>query len=99
MHGRMYRSSGHVLWRRKNVIEKNQNRLEAAGRTGERRYSRGERVRAEWPQIVPGWQPSCERLPAASWDVAGSGIGKMALYFASWCLFCLDVCATGMCAR
>ena len=50
-----------------------------------------------WPQIVPGWQPSCERLPTASWDVAGSGIGRMALRFASRCLFlfrCLCYCYT-----
>ena len=40
-----------------------------------------------WPQSVPGWQPSCERLPPASWAVVGLGVGMMALCCAVvWCV-------------
>ena len=38
-----------------------------------------------WPQSVPGWQPSCERLPPASWAVVGLGVGMMALCCAVAC--------------
>ena len=38
--------------------------------------------RSPWPQSVPGWQPSRERLPPASWAVLGLGGRMMALYCA-----------------
>ena len=41
-----------------------------------------------WPQSVPGWEPSCERLPPASWAVVESGVGMMALCCAAWCCLC-----------
>ena len=41
--------------------------------------------RSLWPQSVPGWQPSCERLPPASWAVVGLGVGMMALCCAVVC--------------
>ena len=40
-----------------------------------------------WPQSLPGWQPSCERLPPASWPVVGLGCGMMALCCAA--IYCV----------
>ena len=71
--------SGHMLRRWKKCGEK-QNRLEAAGHTGERAVvQRRCQSRALHGRSVPAWQPSSQRSPPASWAVVGSGVGMMAL--------------------
>ena len=72
-----------------------QNSLEAARinrieRTIARRACRS---KALWPQSVPGWLPSCERLPPASWAVVGLGVEKMASFCAVEC--CAEYSCSG----
>ena len=72
-----------------------QNSLEAAriNRTeGNRATSVSERS-SLWPQSVPGWQLSCERLPPASWAAVGLSVGNMALCRAVAC--CVEYCCSG----
>ena len=81
MHCRTYSTAVHV-------IEESQIVLKQHVQTGFRGQSRDEGVRAKlslWPQSVPGWQPSCERLPPASWAVVGLGVGMMDLCCAVVC--------------
>ena len=71
----------YMLSRKANrLIAARPNRIE---RTIARRACQSKR--SLWPQSVPGWQPSFERLPSASWAVVGLGVEMMALCCAVVC--------------
>ena len=63
------------------VIEKSESPLSSTSKRN-REDNRATRVSDQsslWPGSVPGWQPSRERLPPASWAEVGLGVGMMAL--------------------
>ena len=54
--------------------------------------------RSLWPHSVPNWQPSCQRLPPASWALVGLGVGMMALCCVVLCcavLCCVEYSCSG----
>ena len=69
------------------VIEKSESPLSSTSKRN-REDNRATRVSDQsslWPGSVPGWQPSRERLPPASWAEVGLGVGMMALSCAVVC--------------
>ena len=81
-----------LLGRWGKIFSRKANRLEAEDREDNRATSVSEQS-SLWPQSVPGWQPSCERLPPASWAVVGMVVGMMALCCAVVC--CVEYSCSG----
>ena len=78
------------------MLSRKANQLEAytskRDREGNRATSVSEQIYLR-PQNVRGWQPSCQRLPPASWDVVRLGVGMMALCCAVLC--CVEYSCSG----
>ena len=81
MHCRTCSTAVHVIEKSKIVVKQH---VQTVWRGHVNRATSVSEQSSLWPQIVPGWQPSYERLPPASWAVVGLGAGMMALC----CLLC-----------